>query len=286
MIKAITLLLSLSIILSGCGLSITQREAATRFANASSGLGQFTAKELTSLREATIQMNSKDIALGGKAKINDLDGAFDSDAIKARVNAAVTLSAYGNLLMALVDDNQASHLKSAAMQFSDSIKGVSGNSLSDNQLDTLGGIVYSISGYFLEWQKANALKDIVISSKADIDRLCDLLIDDFDPTKLKLAQAIDNTSKGLKADAAIALDTKSDINERLFIIDAYNLADQQKQRIKKVGIQASEALKALKAANAELANALANDSDSLVDAKLLGIKMKELCLALKITNSI
>jgi len=52
--------------------------------------------------------------------------------------------------------------------------------------------------------------------------------------------------------------------------------------VKKTGAQAIAVLTALKSANAELVNALENNSEFLVDTRLLGVKMKNLGLALKV----
>jgi hypothetical protein len=282
MIKKITVL-TLSLIISGCGLSVTQREAATRFASASTSVGDFSTKEFAAMRDVTIQMNTKDIALGGKAKINDLDGAFDVDDVAIRINAAIALSAYGDLLLALVDDRQSRDLRNATMQFEDSLRGVSGRTLSDADLDNLGALVYNIGGFFLEQQRAKALKQIVLRSKTDVDHLCDLLIQDFNPTGLNLLHAVDNTSKRLKVDADMALAAQKDNpKSKLFAIQAYRLADSQRTRVKKTGAQAVAVLTALKSANAELVNALENNSEFLVDTRLLGVKMKNLGLALKV----
>lgn len=289
--KQLAILLTTSLLV-GCGLNLNQREAAARFANASSDLGSFSEKELINWREVIIQMNSKDLAVGGTtAKLNDLDGAFDAEDIKARINAAVALSAYGNLLISLVDESQADNLKNAALQFSDSVKGVSGKALSDMQLESLGTVVYNIGGVFLEWQKAKAVKQIVLQSKTDVDHLCDLLIQDFDSKGMGLVQNIINTSVQLKDDADTALDSLKEqgashthIVDKLIAIEAYKLADDQKVRTKKVGGQIVESLKALKTANAELVNALENNTESLSDIKLLGVKLKDLGLALRLTG--
>ena len=283
MIKRLMIILILCLFNSGCGLNAVQRESVTRFASASTGLGKFSAKELTAWRDITIQMNSKDIAMGGIGKLNDLDGAFNPDDVQARIHAAQALTAYGHLLSSLVGSNNG-ELKNAALQFEDSIKGVSDKNLSNNQLDILGSVVYNIGGLFVEWQKAKALKEIVLQTKPDIDKLCDLLITDFDPRALNLAQAIANTSNRLKGDADITLSASSNIQDKLIAIDAYKLADEQKSRLKKIAAYVVETLKVLKSANTELANALENDSETLDETKLLGIKMKELALALQVSG--
>jgi hypothetical protein len=282
MINRIAIPLVLSLVVSGCGLSVTQREATTRFAAASSGLGEFSANELSSLREATIQMNTKDIAIGGMANIQNLDGAFNLDDVSARINAAMALSSYGSLLLALVDETQEAELKSASTQFVDSVKGVRGKTLNDAQLEGLGTVVYSIGGFFIEYQKAEAVKKIVKESKADIDHICDLLIQDFSRTGLALFQDVDKSATQLKADSAIALASSHDVENKLIAIEAFKLADDQKAKAKTIGDQAVATLKTLKLANAELANSLDNDSQSLADVKALGVNMKNLGLALKV----
>jgi hypothetical protein len=133
-----TLFLGLLFLLSGCGLTGTQQQAAARFARASAGLGEFTAKEFSGLRELTIEMNTRDVVINGKAKLTDLDESLNPADVSARISAATALSSYGQLLLSLVEETQEAELKAASDDFVDSFKHVSEKTLSDDQLEELG----------------------------------------------------------------------------------------------------------------------------------------------------
>lgn len=283
MIKRTGILLVITLFISGCGLTVNQRDAATRFATASSGFGDFTATEFSSLREATIQMNTKDIAIGGTAKLANLDGAFAVKDITARITAATALSSYGSLLMALVGDTEETDLRNASDQFVASVKNVPGQKLSDQQLDALGTVVYDIGGFYIEYQKAKAVRKIVKDAKDDIDHICDLLIQDFNPGGLNLAQGVNSTIKRLKADADIALATSgNNVQNRVIAIEAYKFADDQSERAKVIDSQATSILNALKPANTELVKAIDDDHQSSTDIKSLALQLKNLGTALKV----
>ena len=274
--KNIGLISILSIALAGCGLTLNQKEATTRFATASMSMGNFAAQEFASLRQATIEMNTKNIAIGGKADKTMLDGAFKVDAVTTRIKTAEALASYGRLLMALLNDSQEAELRDASNQFADSVKAAG------SDLDGVGTAVYAIGGLFIEHQKAAALTKIATASKDVIDQLCDKLIDDFTPTAGHLAQGFDDTSIQLQNIADTVLDKPGlDMQNRLMVIDAFKYGNDQMVGIEAIGKQASASLTALKTANAELVNTLENDKLNLTDLKALGKNIKELSAIVK-----
>lgn len=281
-----TLVILLTIcVFTGCGLNAIQQEGVARFAKASAGVGDFSARELSQLREATIEMNTKDIAINGKAKLTDLDESFDADDISARISASTALSSYGKLLLALVEETQEAELKDASDQFVDSFRRVSGKNLNDEQLESLGTLVRGIGGLFIEYKKAKAVKKIVVDAKDDIDIICNLLIADFTRTELGLAQGVDVTIKRVKADADIALAMPTvDFQSRLIAVEAYRFADDSNARLTIVGKKAIETLTALKLANSQLVATIQEDKKSISDIRTLGSKIKELADATRVLS--
>lgn len=276
------LFLGLFFLLAGCGLTRTQQQAAIRLARASAGLGEFTATEFSGLREVTIEMNTLDVAINGKARLTDLDESLNPADVSARIGAATALSSYGRLLLALVQDTQEAELKAASDDFVSSFNRVSGKTLRDDQLEALGTTVQNIGRLFVEHKKARAVKRIVKDAQADVDKICDLLISDFNRTGLRIGQGVDVTIKRLKADADVALATSGvDYRSRLVAVEAYKLADSADDRLNVLGIQAVNTLEALKSANRQLVRALENDKLSTADIKALGTQIKELADAAK-----
>jgi hypothetical protein len=265
------------LVLSGCGLTGAQREATARFARATAGLGEYTAKEFAGLRGMTIEMNTYDIAIGGTANPNDLDESLNPDRIAARVAAATALSSYGQLLLSLVEETQEAELKAASDNFVSSFRNVSGKRLSDTQLDALGTLVQEVGGLLVERKKAIAVRRIVKDAKPDVDTVCDLLIQDFRRTGLAVAQGVDVTLKRLKGDAIVALATQGvDYRSRLVAAEAYRLSGDADGRLNVLGAQAAKTLTTLKAANAQLAAAMEDDRVSISDIRALGAQIKEL----------
>ena len=273
----VSLFLSLLFLLSGCGLTGTQQQAAARFARASAGLGEFTAKEFSGLRELTIEMNTRDVVIDGEAKLTNLDESLSPDAVSARISAATALSSYGQLLLSLVEETQGAELKAASDDFVGSFKRVSGKTLSDDQLEALGTLVQGIGGLLVEYKKAKAVKRIVKEAKPDVDKICDLLIADFNRTGLGVGQGVDVTITRLKADVDYALATPGvDHQRRLVAVEAFKLADDAKNRLNVLGSQAVKTLTTLKSANQQLASAMENDESSIADIQALGKQIKEL----------
>jgi hypothetical protein len=273
----VTLFVSLLFSLSGCGLTGTQQQATARFARASAGLGEFTAKEFSGLREVTIAMNTRNIVINGEAELKNLDESLDPDVVSVRISAATALSSYGRLLLSLVEETQGEEIKAASDDFVDSFKRVSGKTLSDQQLEALGTVVQGIGRLFVEQRKATAVKRIVKEAQPDVDHICDLLIADFNRTGLRVGQGVDVTITRLKADAKIALSTPGvDHQRRMVAVEAFKLADDVNNRLSVLGTQAVKTLTTLKSANQQLVSAMENDESSIADIQTLGKQIKEL----------
>jgi hypothetical protein len=275
--RIVALSIVMILLLPGCGLTGSQQEASARFARASADLGAFTAREFSGFRELTIEMNTRDIALDGEAKLTDLDEALDPEDLSARIGAATALSSYGRLLLALVEETQEAELKAASNNFVDSFKRVSGKKLDDSQYEALGTLVQEIGGMVVAHKKAKAVKRIVQAAEPDVDKICDLLIQDFSPTGLGVGQGVDVTYKRLKADADVALATPGrDYRNRLIATEAFQLADDAENRLTALAPQAVKTLMTLKKANAQLADAMKNNELSIDDIKALGKEIKQL----------
>lgn len=279
-----TILPILLVILSaGCALTSTQKEAASRFAQASSDIGDFATTEFNHFRSATIDMNAISVAIRGKATLLNADNEPDLDeALKPistieRVRSAQALSSYGKLLLALVMEAQEAELKKASNNFVDSFKSVSGKSMSDTQLEGLGQLVQAIGSFLIEAKKAKAVKEIVRHASPDVDKLCSLLINDFDATGLNIGSGFDKTISNLIGDASMALKVENaSYSDRLIAINGLKQAWIERERVNNISKQAIAALKKLKAANAQLIQAINNDSLSIDDIKAVGKEVSHL----------
>jgi hypothetical protein len=267
---------------AGCALTSTQREATSRFAQASMEIGDFTSNEFSHFRSATIDMNTTSIAINGHAKADNLDGAFNPDDTIERVKAAQAISSYGKLLLSLVNDTQETELKQASNNFVDSFKSISNKKMTNSQLEGLGQLVQAIGSILVEAKKADAVKAIVPAAAKEVDKLCDLLINDLTPrTSTQLATGFDTTIRQLTQDADSILEKPDkSYTDRLIAVDGRRKAQEENDHLAQISSQAVKTLSALKAANAQLVNALNDDSLSIADIKTLGKEANTLKVAI------
>lgn len=270
---------------SACALTSNQRVAAARFAQASRDIGDFAANEFTHLRTATVEMNTTNVAIGGTADKSNLDETFDVDRVAVRVTAAKALSDYGQLLWALVSETQQAELNQASGKFVDSLRSVSGRKLSDAQLEGIGKAVQRIGRWWIESEKADAVKRIVPIVAPDVNRLCDLLIADFSASSLRLGQGFETTIIRLRTDADIALsDPATRYSDRMIAMRGQQMAERETQRLRVVSQEAARSLTTLKSANAELVRAIVDDTASIEDIHRVASEIRSLKLALDVVE--
>lgn len=275
---------ALAVVQAGCGLSTVQRDAVGQFASATTHIGQLTSAELPRLRQATIAMNAKSIALKGTANPDDLDGPLDPSVIATRLAATDALVEYGELLATLAQESTGmDELRQASDKFVSSFRRVAKRKVSDRQLEGLGRLLYESGQWWLNKKKADALKELVPTVQDDVASICDLLIQDFDLQGLHLIQATKTAVNRLKVDSNIALNTpQTSYSDRWIAIDAQLIAEQEDARLQILSTQATQALQALKAANAELARVLEDKTGPIEKIKQAVHEVKGLAQALKV----
>jgi hypothetical protein len=273
------ILLLLSTFLSGCGLTSYQKEAVNEYSHAAHALGSFAADEFPQLRKSLIQLNTHDVAIRGKAKLTNLDGALDYSNITARVHAANALAHYGKVLNILVGSNHGSDMHTAAHSFAHSFASLPFAQLDEEQYEALGVLVEAAGNSYIEWRKKRAIKKIATETAPDITRICRLLRADFDRTGMRIAQSVDIAAIRAKADADFVLNTSahSDLFEnRLIATHTYRHADELSQRVAILNDEGVTAVDALVNAQNELLHVLENENVSLSDIKSSGKKVQRL----------
>ncbi len=268
--------------LFGCALNVNQRAAAAGVAQASVGIGDVAAKEFGHFRSATIEMNSMDVVLGGHAKADNLDGAMDPERVIDRVRSAQALSNYGKLLFTLVEDSEEAEVRQATDAFLDSFSAIGGRHMSDAQLDGLGRLVQGIGYFWVEAQKAKAVKQIVPAAREDVNALCDLLISDLSPQSAQLAMGFETTIRQLRQDAeAVLEDPVSRSADRLTAVDGLRRTQEERAHLDAISAQAVAALRDFKQAHEGLVESLLHDRFSLDDVRSLGKQMNSLRTAMQ-----
>ena len=282
----IVIALAWATLLSACGLTGEQRNAAMQLGHAAQSSGDFASDQFPKLRQMVISMNVIDVEIGGTRKPGELDKNFSASTVAIRVRAARALASYGELLIALVTETQAAELQQASNDFVSSVKSISGKRLSDAQLDAIGSTVDQVGGWIVEYKRAEAIKAIVPQAAPEVEHLCDLLINDFSQTGQNLSQEVDATAQRLRGDIDLALAEKdTSFAERSAAMQGQTLVEQADAELTVVNAQAIQALKALKTANQDLVKALTDQQYNAADIENLGEQINMLATAIKTVSA-
>lgn len=268
------LLLTICTVMCGCStyrLSTDQKAQIEQLSVASTILNRQTSDEFKETRDYVIRLNKMRQSVNPNWPMNGgLDGALESDAIRQRITAVTSLETYSVLLYALVTDQEDSAIRNASQRFLDSL----------NRVETIGGVqtppvgesvidksIRSIGRFFVERKKYTAIKEIVQSSQAHVDAICDLIIADFEGDKGLTAQLV-VTATGTKLDADSFLRLTEPVKENVNLgrkdaVDAYDVADLGIQRHGIVHHRIARLAYELKQLNRELHTSLQKDAPKL-----------------------
>jgi hypothetical protein len=180
--------------LAGCGMTGAERKAAGGFSAAAENFGKVSASDFAAMRDDETKLRlaayTTDTAThwnyNTKSGMNGLErtlyGPFTPDEVDLRIKAATTLAAYGTALNALVTFDDSAKMKAAADGFASSLKGLPARLKvgPDSNADVISSVVQGLGGLFIERQKEDALRRIVPLYQPQVDRLCELLTNEFD----------------------------------------------------------------------------------------------------------
>jgi len=267
---------------TGCGLTVEQKAAVSRFSRSTAAVGETTSNEMIRMRGMVIQMNAASYVIMGKVtdpsldapKLTDLDHNFTVSNVDTVVQAATALQAYGELLQALVDDTQQKELKSAAESFVASVKTVPGAKLSADQGDLIAVAIEQLGGLYIEWKKKKAVKTIVTQAKDAVTGVCQLLATEFDPQQADaLGSQFQKVTVRLQAEAS-HLARSTSITDRSVALTAYQLSVEARKRREEIFSKISRAAGGIRDTNHSLVSALATDTWAFEDAKATATMIK------------
>jgi hypothetical protein len=266
-----------------CGLTTRQRQAVTSFGAAAVTVGTLAATTFPEMRQAATALNATDVRLGGHASPADLDEGFHVEHVAPRVAAALALVAYGDLLRALVEEAPRDELAATAARFVASARTVPGRRLSDAQYAALGDLVEGIGGMVIEARKARAIERIVPAYAADVDHLCRLLLEDFDPRGLHLAQRFAITLDRLDADADLALAPRDGPSlGRSIAVQGIQQVTAGRALLEVIGGQGRAMVLTLRQANATLVAALREEVFTKDDLRAVAMQVQSLAAAVRV----
>ena len=263
---------ALGIFGAGCALTANQKMAVSQFSESAVTLGDTTTSEVRVMRDTTVKMNIARLILGGKSadkRLGDqtsLDRGFDFDRVQIVTGATQALAAYGRTLLALVADTQSSELQAASNEFVASFSRIPNvnSQLSDQQLKAIGTAIQEVGGLWIEWKRRKAVTTIVKESEQAVDKLCDLVIQDFGEkgwVRLQL-QVIQDPLMAAATNTLFDARTSSD---RAVASPALQLLHDNRMRRSEVLSRITNGAQAMKAANKALLQAVENPEWSLQD---------------------
>lgn len=267
-------------VLSGCGMTAVQKQQVAQFGSATEAMGSFAETELVQMREEVIQMNTEEWILNSKkTDLNiELDKPLRLEPTLKRVAAAKALKSYGSLLNKLATADQTASMKKAANDLVVNFSSALDQELTDPQKDAATGLIVSLGNMWIEKMKKDAVKQIVDTYKNDVDKVADLLLQDFSADE-------DGYIKGY---IAVAGDLKNTANESLtqglhtsFVereraFQSYVTAKKATQKAQEIDKKAKTVIANLKKANAKLAEVMNKDNYTSEDIKAYAKSIQEL----------
>jgi len=287
-------------VISGCGgLTTIQKDAVTKFGDASEKLGAATGAELVIVRDGIVQMNLERLMLEGYQASSrtsgvyptptELDHGLNTDAVATISAATQALAAYGKTLVALVADTQTAEVKKAAATFSASLGSVPNSGLSEGQRTAIGDAIEGLGGFLIEGKRKKAIIAVVQNSQNSVNALCDLLIANFEPVTPTskgglISRQMEATTEPLYGTAIGVLRDGKTSQARRESQFALKIAFENRVRRTHDLAKVQKAAIAMKKANTALANAIQDSKWSFDD--LLDFAEKAESLQAAVKNSV
>lgn len=170
-----------SVLLQGCGLTVSQQAAVGKFSAATASLGEIARKEFVQSRADVIEMNSRALELGDtRVDPDKLDEFLTTERVALRTAACDTLKRYGELLHTLATTDQTADLQLARDQFMTSLGAMKRLSLSDEQKGAVGAAIELVGSSIVEAQRRERVIRIVRGASAAVRTSVKLIEQDFD----------------------------------------------------------------------------------------------------------
>ncbi len=259
------------VFISGCGLTVGQVVKTQDFGVATTNIGNVSGEEFLTIRREIIAMNQMLVAIDNTKIAKEL--RFDRPAYvgrtATRVAAAKALTNYGELLTQLLLEDRTKNLQTVAASLVDNTEEALGSDLSDKKKEGINQLVVDLGGFWVKSKKVKAIKKIVPEYKSVIDRLADLLANDFSLETSGYLKAYELMAKKLK-NASIGLVNKGNeysVLERAVAVDALIMAEKSLSHATEMDKQMRVSIAGLKKANAELVKAINNKDYATDDIK-------------------
>jgi hypothetical protein len=274
------------VLLSGCGMTAMQKQQVSQFGSATEAMGTFAETQLVQIRQEVVQMNTEILILDSHQttpKI-DLDKPIRPQATLERVAAAKALKSYGSLLNQLAMADRSEDIRKSAGDFVGNFNSALNQGMTDKQKEAATGVLVSLGNMWVEKAKKDSVKKIVDEYKDAVDKLTDLLAQDF------LAEgegflggytAVAGTLKN-SAIGALTQGQHPGFLERERALQDYVIAEKAALKAAEIDKRAKIAIENLKKANNNLAKVISEDKYATDDIKSYAKSMKELATMVEI----
>ena len=173
--------------LTGCGLTVRQQAAISKFSSTTRVLAEQVEENLVQTRSDVVALRTGMLALNaGTVDLEnasaDLDAGLNVDELETRLKAAGALRRFGMMLESLATDTQSGELQGASDQFVTSLRQVQGVNLSDAKAEAIAQVIGKIGGLWINAKRKKALKMVIIETRQPLQTLASLVANDFNPT--------------------------------------------------------------------------------------------------------
>lgn len=273
--KSIPRLIAINLIiaLSGCGLTNQQIIATQSFGTATTTIGALGEEEFVNIRNSIIEMNKALVSIDSTKTADNL--VFDNPTLAAptaqRVAASKALKAYGELLVELVTDDQTENLEKAASDLVNNTSTALHKDPTEQQKAAIEKAIVGLGSFWVEHQKAQTTKEIVLAYSQPVNELAELLGKDFSIGNgaMGYLKAYEVTAQRLKTASMRFVNGGATYtySERERAVQAFSLAELAISRAASLSQQATLSVDALKKANTELAEVISHKEYSTADIK-------------------
>lgn len=176
----------LVLFLSGCGLTLVQKQQVTQFASATETVSQKTIDQFKTTRDKVVELKRRILIMENEIppKSLDLDGGLNVSGLATRITSVKALGEYGALLNALASDSQTEAITKAMSGFLTQLETVGKTqnpayTLDDDKKSSFAGIIAMAASWSLEKEKKKQIKIIINTYTPEITKLATLLKNDL-----------------------------------------------------------------------------------------------------------
>lgn len=269
-------------LLTGCGLSNYQVVKTQTFGAATASIGKLGEEEFVNIRNGIIEMNKKLAVIDHTKTAKNLtfDKPTYAQPTSIRIAASKALKYYGELLVKLSAEDRNENLQAVSNALLNNVEVALSKEFSSEKKDAINTIIVNLGSFWVEKKKLDALKVIIPAYEDAVNKLADLMSEDFSVENgaLGYLKAYQVTAKRLK-NISIRLINAGDrytILERSYIINAYASAEEAIVKSERLSEKAQRVISSLKNANTELVKVIQEEKYATDDIKKYRKQLQEL----------